>query len=260
MNNLKHILCAIIFTSLFTCKTSTEPDQIYLNITETDESGQFIGYIDKNDWSESAYINYYFGKKIWIYPNRNIYFTVTDSGQSFEKDLMIYNYDKSAIDINCSIKTPFYFEPEHISIKPRTISKVTVKYHAADTLSYKDSLLITCSDGEEYSKKAQVYYKRLVGERRPVTGTSFFPAYPNPTSGSITFSFLLNTPMQQINLYLKDNDGSVIKTFTYDSPFKKGKYEIFWDINQDHIKPGIYRAFLEADSFSAHGDIQILEY
>lgn len=258
MKIVKLIILVVILSVLFSCKTSTEPEKTYHGITETDKSGRFTGNIDTSDWSAASYDNVYFAKNLWINPGKNIYMTAYELGLTEHEEIRIFNYGKSSVNINLSIDDPFVCISQSTSIAKQTLGSIIVMYTPEDSLSHQDSLFINLSNSETCAINVEVMYHGWIAMLRPYSPHIFYPSYPNPTSGIITFSFYLKEP-QSVTLNIKNESGTIIKNVLSVFNMRQGKHSVNWNLNEDGIKPGIYRASLESGGLTTYGDIQVIE-
>ena len=258
MKSIIIVSIALIISFIYSCKTSTEPDDKYRGITETDMNGKFIGNIDSTDWSPSSYDEVYLGDGFWIYPNSKIYLCANDIGQNIQTELNLYNFSKSSISATCLINDPFICEQENIILKSYELKKIIVKYNVSDSLSYLESLHFNFSNNDKYSVPIKVTYSGIHALTRVPLTFSFLPAFPNPSSGLMIFKFTI-PKSESVKLYLKENSGSIIKTIIDNETLPAGTHEILYNLKEKNIKPGIYRAYLKTENFSEVGDIQIIE-
>ena len=252
------ILLAVVFNILFSCKTSTEPENAYSGITETDAAGQFIGNIDTNDWTSASYQNIYFTKNFWISPAQGIYITTNELGYTEQQSVQIYNKGKSPIKINCQIDEPFICETDSLSIPGHTLGSIILKYTPEDTLNHMDSLYINLSTGDLFTSFVKVSYHAQPVLTIPTLPYIFYPAYPNPASGSIRFHFYLKEA-KSVSLYIKDESGAIIESLLSESKLMAGRHIIHWSLSEGEVKPGTYRVFFKSGDLTTCGDIQVIE-
>lgn len=249
-----------LFLFFLSCGQSTEPDIHISSITETDEAGNFVGNIDTTDWSPSSYDNVYFGKNIWIYPNEIILFSPDSIGQILSKDISIFSFSDSKVDIYSSVSSPFSCVPETLTLDKNQLSKLSIKYLTNDSATHYGNLIIKSSDGDNYENIIQTTYKSEGGGdivTSPLT-YKILPAYPNPAIHVINFKFTI-PKTDKVSLIIKDNSNNIIKKVLQDKVLSAGSHLVQWDFSTDNISSGFYRVIFKSGDFSESGDIKIIK-
>jgi hypothetical protein len=98
----------------------------------------------------------------------------------------------------------------------------------------------------------------------PPPGICFYPAAPNPTSGTTRMRFtLLGTSRVSLVVYGKKGHGPhnafPVRTLV-DADLVAGAHEVLWDGADDHgarLAPGLYRVAMTVGEGSLCGDVEI---
>ncbi len=97
------------------------------------------------------------------------------------------------------------------------------------------------------------------GDWCPSESTAFlYPALPNPTNGSISFSFGLASA-GHVRMEILSR-GCIHKRTLADRDFVAGLHVLSWDFTDDQgqpLSPGIYRCVFQAAGIECHGDVQL---
>ncbi|MCK4578806.1 MAG: hypothetical protein KAU50_08445 [Candidatus Marinimicrobia bacterium] len=89
---------------------------------------------------------------------------------------------------------------------------------------------------------------------------AFNPAYPNPTSVSLTLQWQLPVSSQTSLVILAAVDDTVVQLVKGMLP--AGSFRVIWslqDADSTRVPAAIYRAVFQAGNYQSHGDIQVLE-
>ncbi len=247
------ILCLLLLAG---CKLLNNPDLNISGITETDANGQFSGEIDQKDWSASVYDHIYFGPNIWISPIHEILFNTDHIQDSLSKSITVYNFSANELQLQTAVSLPFTINPADLSLSTKSLNTFTVSYIADDTLHKSGTLKINSNSGDDLTIPLRAAYKEPVIVPADTLLNTFYPAYPNPANGSITFRFCLEKS-EQVSLYLRDESNLVIKRLLNNEIKPAGCHTVIWNPDNDGISAGFYRVFIKTNSLSATGDVKI---
>lgn len=263
---LTAILCLICLI-FFQCKQTTEPVQQNDSVTGITETGSespadFIGTLDLHDWDPSSYQHLTITKNYWI--DKATTDTISISGDNVTP-LKIHNLSQTTLEVAITVSLPFHCSIDSISIAggQTGILNLTI-----DTNSVGTDTIIIQSIHLAFSNNDQLQY--VVGWAKPrYTGggvvvigiplkNRLYPAYPNPASGPIAFSYSLSSD-QTVFLYVLNDKLEPVDTL--DHSFKKaGLYLYNWRTTiegQSKFQAGYYRVVLKTDAYSRSGDILI---
>ena len=254
----------LIFVSLCLMTISCSEDESdfdlsnFTGITETDDQGNFIGFIDTNDWAGS-YDNVYFGNNFWLYPKNDLFFCADSINQIITKQVRFFNSGDSNIDITTSVSLPFYCDITNFTIEPLSLYILNVNCSLPDSSSYTDTLLIQTSNNENININVEAHLNTNGnGYVPPPNENIFHPTYPNPASEGIALNYSI-MQNSQVNVKIVNQDGYVVRAFAIGmSP--AGSFSLLWDSKDSNgikVNSGLYRAFLEVGDYESHGDILI---
>ena len=265
-------LIIIFLTTCFilTCENTTESrekDNSFKGITETDENGNLIGNFDFDDWTLP---NRYFGNKIETKPYTS--FEAAYIGQEVSRYIKIINhYNKNYTLKFKNLNPPFIINKTTITFAPNQTDSLLIKFVLPDTsdYSYKDSLEITNEFNEQIKFYLSGYWynpnpndSTSVIEKKEVYNNSysFYPAYPNPTTESITLRYSNISSTYPVNLKIIDKQKNIVKILVNNKLQNIGSYQVAWDLkdnNGNKVTPSIFRVELDINDFHSHGDIKI---
>ncbi len=274
----KYLFVTILSSLVFYCSTNTEPapnsNKYYLDnfngITETDINGDIIGNIDLRDWNIP---NSFCNKSLYISPYF-LSFHGYDFSYHSEKNIEIKNVTNSEVTLYFeSLTDPFHNEEDMLSLNPLEKKSISVEFfftnppniNIADTsyVSYLNHLVMISETGVEDSLTVFGFIQNpdsgIVSSFPRPFNIIFKPAYPNPCQDSITFKYLLPT-QRIIDLFIVNRQGSIIKRICNSEPHLTGDHIRIWDLKDESnnkVRPDLYRVFLESDTYSYYGDIQI---
>ena len=264
----KTILAAILCVTciiLNQCQNTTEPVQQGNSITGITETGaegpgDFIGTLDLHDWDPSSYKHLTVAKNYWI--DKATTDTISIPGDTVTP-LKIHNLSQSTLEVTVTVSLPFHCSIDSISIAggQTGILNLTI-----DTNSVGTDTLVIQPIHLSFSNNDQLQY--VVGWAKPrSTGggvvevgiplkNCLYPAYPNPASGVISFSYSLGSD-QTVFLTVLNDKLELVDTL--DHSFKKaGVYIYNWLTTveeQSKFQAGYYRVALKTDAYSRSGDI-----
>jgi hypothetical protein len=125
---------------------------------------------------------------------------------------------------------------------------------------YSAQLTLSFSTGERRTLTAVAGAQRtdttIVSTLRRIT--CLYPAYPNPTDGSVVLRFAL-VQASDVTLAVKSPERQV-RTILNGSPKVAGMHDVSWDLRDDlgaRIPPGVYRVTFSAGTCSSQGDISV---
>ncbi len=274
----KYLFVIILSSLVFYCSTNTEPapnsNKYYLDnfngITETDLNGNIIGNIDLRDWKIP---NSFLNKSLFISPYY-LSFEGYDFSYNAEKSIEITNVLDSEITIYFeSLIDPFHFEENMLRLNPLEKKNISVKFffsnlpniNIADTnyIGYLDNLIMNNSAGLKDSLSLSGYIVNpdsgIISVTPIPNNILFLPAYPNPCQQSITFEYKL-AYQDTLSLFIINRNGSLIKSISNSEHHFPGAYRKTWNLKDESnndIAPNLYRVFLESETYSYYGDIQI---
>ncbi len=258
------LLFAILLTALLmpSCDLIMDDEQENgeTQITETDAQGAFAGEIDVQDWSAEAYEQVYFGDGFWLYPSTQLMFLFDSANQIVSDQVRIYNSREENLLFDFTgLRLPFSAQPAQLNVSSSSLEILTLQFQTPDPAAYeyKDTLAVTLPDGESLGIPLHAVNKQYIKEVvLPPDKFLFLPAYPNPSSESITFRFTVPITAN-IRLYVTQPDGRLLKTLI-NKKMNAGRYAFNWDYKEDEtVSSGYYTAVLEAPQIIIRGDIQI---
>ena len=262
------LLIVLVFAA---CKNGVQPDLLtFLGITETDENGDIIGNFDRDDW---VYADIFFQNAVQINPHTEIRFSASAIGEEVTQVLHFKNYIQNTLTLTFSdLEPPFSADKAGFTLIPGGTDSVTVEFTLPDTVETPFDTLFTifCSSNESVDFELRgVWIKppdvppdtTAVGvelvERVPLN-YAFPAAYPNPASDSTWFRFSLpeRTP---VSLQIINNRNETAKVLV-SGLYEAGSHGVKWDLkdeSQVRVPSGIYRAAIQAGTFTAYGDIRV---
>jgi hypothetical protein len=246
------------------CQKSVEPSENtsldLSKITETDGSGQFIGSIDTTDWDRSFYSCIRFYNSFWVGKpcyGDTLFYSARNVGDKDVSTFSVFNYGESDLTITTTLLPPFSttFIPTTIPAKHKYSAQIDFTLPDTVTDAYINRAVLHCSNGDSI-----VFLLKAV--RIPSSGQRFSgyvpfvsglrPAFPNPSSGLITFDFI--TPqVGQTKLTIVDDKERVVAILT-DSIYSNGFYRISW---RAEVANGYYRTIFQSGNYYSKGDFCI---
>jgi hypothetical protein len=263
---LMKLLVVILMLTLFdlSCQKSVEPSETtsldLSKITETDSSGKFIGSIDTTDWDRSYYSCIRFYNSFWVGKScygDTLFYSARNIGEEDFSDFSVFNDGGTDLTITTTLLSPFrtkYF-PTVVPAKHKYNARITFTLPDTVTDVYINRAVLHCSNADSI-----VFLLKAV--RIPSSGERFsgylpfvsglMPAFPNPSSGLITFAFI--TPQTgQTKLTIVDDKERVV-AILIDSIYSRGFYKISWPAEVDN---GYYRAVFQTGNYYSKGDFFI---
>ena len=261
------ILISLIL-SISGCDKSVDtqiPDLDLSKITETAESPQdFVGSIDRSDWSASNYNSVVFRPSFWVQKSSvtdTLGFWAMSAGDTVRQSLKIYNSGTTDLRMSSRLQTPFFLSNDSVQIQPSSLGSLGIFFILPDTTStiHESTLILRCSTGDSVVLNLSGMRSRSgSGGPVPVNGLPLFPslapAYPNPTDGQITFEFAIPDSTSVVLKIV--NSRNELKTIIAQRMYDEGgMYEFSWNAN---LANGNYRVVFQAGNFTSHGDIKIM--
>jgi hypothetical protein len=256
------ILCLLLACS---CEKSTGPGEereTFSGTTETDQNGDFSGSIDTTDWGRQSYDGLFVSANFWMEKpvNDTISLSSSHPGELREAHLAVFNLTASPLTVTPSTSAPF--SAGSVQLQTREKKEISLSYVLPDSTRfvYSSQLTLSFSTGESRTLTAVAGPERtdtIVVSALP-RNTCFYPAYPNPTDGSVVLHFAL-VQARDVTLVVKSPERQ-IRTILNSSPKVAGMHSVTWDLRDDlgaRIAPGVYRVTFSAGAYSSQGDISV---
>lgn len=268
LNRLQSAFCfslAIIFIA--SCNKSVDPHNQLLDlsqITQTGTSGpgDFIGTIDRSDWSPSSYNTVVFGSSFWLQKssqNDTLSFGGQHAGDSSIQSLKVYSWGTSSLLIRMQLTTSAFFTTlDSITIPPAVLRTIDVSFVLPDTTDALHSSTLIMATSTHDTLALHLTGRRVRSDTGGVVVTiprtfSFFPAFPNPTDGEIKFEFAV--PQNLSGVLKVVNENNEILGIINQGNYLAGLHVVLWNST---LPNGNYRVILQAGSYVSQGDIQVL--
>lgn len=264
-----YFFCLLLLIGFANCNTSTDPEKNdkEISITETDEVGNFNGNIDQSDWSDNSYDGIYFAKYFWFkQPKDNkIIFEAKIPGEEVKNSIVFYNHSDAVLKMTSNVNLPFFVNNNNLDLLPHRMHSLQVSFILPDSTNYifLDTLKLNFLSGENYwislcTTIPNTDTSIVIFDPISAAKGGIYPAYPNPTNGTLTIPLAIPTSNLTI-INVKDQSGNLIKTII-NKILPAGFHTILWDLKDDNdkkISPGYYQILFKSGSFIGQGDIKI---
>jgi hypothetical protein len=231
-------------------------------ISQTNSSGEFIGELDYNDWSNCSYDGIYQGNNFLILNySDSLQFSSDTSSLDTVKIIRFKNISSNLITIIAEIDTPFSCKPDTLFLQPQMVQSMTITYSTQfdTTNSVVKALTMRTSNNERINVECLGLIEGPKIARVAIPEeVAFYPAYPNPASYNCTLKFSIHQ-RAWVELKIIDENGHVKRNLATGT-YQPGIYRIDWDLKTStdvRFASGLYRAFLKAGDVEIFGDIQI---
>lgn len=267
LNRVESAFCScLVFIFITGCNKSVDTQNELLDMSQITQTGtlgpsDFIGSIDRSDWSLSSYNTVVFGTSFWLQKfsqNDTLPFGGRRAGESSIQSLKVYNWGATNLSIRMHLTSAYFVTLDSIAIAPAGIRTIDVSFVLPDTTNavYNSTLTMATSTHDTLTL-------HLTGrcEKSDTGGVvvsvprtfSLSPAYPNPTDGEIRFEFAV--PQNLSGVLKVVNRSNETLAIIDQGNFLAGHHVVSWNST---LPNGYYRVVFQAGNYASQGDIQVL--